>query len=327
MVVAKKFIYVKPFVGMPTADNVQIVEENLPEIKEGEFLAEAVYLSVDPYMRAYSNSYTLGQQLEGGQVAKIIESKNPQYPVGKHVMAYFGWRTHSIYDGTQRVFLIPDETIPLSYYLGIVGMPGVTAYFGTFDILKPQSGETIVVTCAGGAVGSQVGQLGKIKGCNVVGIAGTDEKLDWLKKIGFDQVINYKKTPNLGEALKKAAPNGVDCYFDNVGGEMASTIIAQMNPDGRIAVCGAISAYNDIGEPVKATPIQRYMIFGRLKMEGFHVSSLLHRWPDAIKELLGYYKTGKLQTKETVTEGFENMLNGLIGILNGDNIGKAIIKV
>ncbi|GJQ76542.1 hypothetical protein Trydic_g2244 [Trypoxylus dichotomus] len=320
---------------MPTKENVKIVEEELPELENGEYLVEAVYLSVDPYMRAYAPNYKVGDTLIGSQVAKIIQSKSSKFPVGQYVVGGFGWRTHTIQkdDIPRTQWRVPyivdiDEELPLSLALGILGMPGNTAYFGLFEICKPQPGETVVVSGAAGAVGSTVGQIAKIKGCRVIGIAGSDEKAQWLKSIGFDNVINYK-TDDLGKALAKAAPNGVDSYFDNVGGETSSIVLQNMNKYGRIAVCGAISGYlsKDMTQYPKATGIQWPMIAFELTMRGFLVDQFLNKWDDAIAQNQQWIKEGKLKYRETVYEGFDNMLNALVGVLKGENTGKAIVKI
>ncbi|KAK9688574.1 N-terminal domain of oxidoreductase [Popillia japonica] len=334
MVRAKKYIYVKEYDGMPTDENVKVIEEELPSLKNGEYLVEAVYLSVDPYMRAYAPNYKIGDTLIGTQIAKIIESKSTKFPVGKYVVGAFGWRSHSIAkdDVPRTEWNVPhivniDESLPLSLALGVLGMPGNTAYFGLLEICKPQAGETVVVSGAAGAVGSIVGQIAKIKGCKVIGIAGSDEKGQWLKSLGFDSVINYK-TQDIRKALAEAAPNRVDCYFDNVGGETSSIVLQHMNKYGRIAVCGAISGYlsKDMTVYPKATSVQRPMISFELTMRGFLVNQFLDKWDEAIAQNQKWVKEGKLKYKETVFEGFDNMLKALIGVLKGENTGKAIVK-
>ncbi|KRT82615.1 hypothetical protein AMK59_3214, partial [Oryctes borbonicus] len=329
MVLAKKYIYVKPYEGMPTEENVRIVEEELPELKNGEYLVEAVYLSVDPYMRAYAPNYKIGDTLIGTQVAKVIQSKSSKFPVGQYVVGGFGWRTHSIIkdDIPKTEWNVPyivdiDEKFPLSLALGVLGMPGNTAYLGLLEICKPQPGETVVVSGAAGAVGSTVGQIAKIKGCKVIGIAGSDEKAKWLKSIGFDHIINYK-TDDLQKALEEAAPNRVDCYFDNVGGETSSIVLQNMNKYGRIAVCGAISGYlsKDMTDYPKATSVQRPMISFELTMRGFLVNQFLDKWFDAIAQNQQWLREGKLQYRETLYEGFDNMLKALVGVLKGENTG------
>ncbi|XP_025829394.1 prostaglandin reductase 1 [Agrilus planipennis] len=334
MMKARKFILVQHFKGLPKKEDVKIVEEELPPLKTGEFLAEAVYLSVDPYMRAYEPRFQIGSSIIGGQVAKILESKNPEFPVGAYIFGSYGWRTHTVGpiegdEGMPRQYRLPDFAgHPYSLALGVLGMPGNTAYFGFLDLCKPKEGETVVVSGAAGAVGSIVGQIAKIKKCKVIGIAGSDEKGKWLTdELGFDHFINYK-TSNVAQKLKEAAPNGIDCYFDNVGGEISSNVIHQMNKYGRISVCGAIASYNDdyLHLP-KATIIQTALVFKELRMEGFLVTRWMNRWMDGINQNLQWIKEGKLKYRETVTEGFENMLNALVDILQGGNTGKAIVKV
>ncbi|XP_018575690.1 prostaglandin reductase 1 isoform X1 [Anoplophora glabripennis] len=331
MVKAKVFVFEKLFDGLPKEDDLKIVEEELPPIKNGEFLVEAIYLSVDPYMRAYTACHKIGETNVGSQVGKILESKNPGYPAGQYVVGNFGWRTHSISKATVDAFgykptLVPNiGNLPLSLALGVLGMPGNTAYFGFLEICTPQAGETVVVTGAAGAVGSHVGQIAKIKGCKVIGVTGSDEKGKWLvEELGFDHFINYK-TADLDKALDELAPEKIDCYFDNVGGEISSIILRHMNNFGRISVCGSISGYNNKSE--KATTIQRPMISLNLTMEGFIVSRWANRWNEGIQQNLKWIKEGKLKYHETVTEGFENMLKAFIELFTGGNVGKAIVKV
>ncbi|KAJ8925534.1 hypothetical protein NQ315_009373 [Exocentrus adspersus] len=332
MVKAKVFVLEKQFEGLPKEGDLRLVEEELPPIKNGEFLVEALYLSVDPYMRAYIPLNKFGEPVIGSQVGKIIESKNPKYPVGQHVVGYFGWRTHTISNGTSTIFdskpsLVPKfGDLPLSLALGVLGMPGNTAYFGFLEICTPQAGEVVVVSSAAGAVGSHVGQIAKIKGCKVIGITGSDEKGKFLvDELGFDHFINYK-TADLDKALDELAPEKIDCYFDNVGGEISSTILRHMNNYGRISVCGAISGYNNETE-VKVTTIQRPMISFNLTMEGFIFSRWADRWTEGVQQNLKWIKAGKLKHPESVTEGFENMPKAFIDMLKGANIGKAIVKV
>ncbi|RZB38986.1 prostaglandin reductase 1 [Asbolus verrucosus] len=352
MVKARKYVFQKQFEGLPKETDLKLVEEELPPIKDGEFLAEAVFLSVDPYMRAYAPQLPLGSTFIGSQVAKVIESKNSSFPVGQYIVGNsFGWRTHTISDGkpTQAgqltAWLIPDpEGLPLSYSLGVLGMPGNTAYFGFLEICRPKSGETVVVTGAAGAVGSIVGQIAKIKGCTVIGIAGSEEKGKWLvDELKFDRFINYKDK-DFEKKLKAATPKGVDCYFDNVGGEISTQIINRMNKFGRISVCGSISGYND-KEKARGMrfwwhPVQNYYFFTflagavqfavvsqQLKMEGFIVHRWLDRWFEGIKQNKQWIKEGKLKYRESVTEGFDNMFKAFVDMLQGGNTGKAIVKV
>ncbi|XP_047990878.1 prostaglandin reductase 1-like isoform X1 [Leguminivora glycinivorella] len=331
---ARKYVLTKYFQGEPKQSDFKIVEEELPELKDGEILTEAEYLSVDPYMRAYMIGYKLPTDMIGGQVAKIIASRNDQYPVGKYVAGSFGWRTHTIcnpksspYLGFMPITLLPDMSPhPISLGLGVIGMPGNTAYFGVKEILYPKAGETIAITGAAGAVGSHVGQIGKILGCRVIGFAGTDEKCEYLQKeLGFDHAFNYK-TANIKTALREGAPNRIDCYFDNVGGEISSTIMGHMNKYGRVAVCGSISSYNDTTLP-KVTILQPSIVFKELKVEGFLVNRWLDRWDEGIKANMNWLQEGKIKYEEKVYSGFDNMVEALVGILRGENTGKAVVKV
>lgn len=267
----------------------------------------------------------------------MIETENDNYPVGIYIYGLFGWRTHTVFNpdradtGFLKPYVYPLPSfgdLPLSLGLGIFGMPGVTALFGFLDICEPKAGEVVVVSAAAGAVGSLVGQIAKIKGCKVIGIAGSSEKCDWLtREIGFDYAINYK-TEAVADVLGKCAPNGVDCYFDNVGGKLSSVVIDQMRDFGRISVCGSISAYN---LPIMEWPLVRILqpifAFKQLTMTGFIVSRFASKWHDGIAQLKRWTDQGKLKYHETITNGFENMPEAFIDMLQGQNFGKAIVKV
>lgn len=328
MVLAKSWTLKKHFKGNPTNSDFELKTAELPPLKNGEVLLEALFFSVDPYMRVVSKRLKEGDMMMGGQVARVIESKNPAFPTGTIVVALSGWTTHSISDG-QGLEKLPAEwpdSLPLSLALGTVGMPGLTAYFGLLDICGVKGGETVMVNAAAGAVGSVVGQIAKLKGCKVVGAAGSDEKTAYLKKVGFDVAFNYKTVESLEETLKKASPDGYDCYFDNVGGEFSNTVIPQMKTFGRIAICGAISTYNRTGPPPPGPPPE-VVIYQQLRMEGFIVT----RWQGdvrqkALKDLMTWTSEGKIQYHEHVVEGFENMPSAFIGMLKGENLGKAIVK-
>ncbi|CAG9865277.1 unnamed protein product [Phyllotreta striolata] len=330
---AKAFIFRNQFEGFPKESDFQLTNEQLPSLKEGEFLAEAEYLSVDPYMRAYAPRVKTGKTFMGSQVAKILESKNPKFPAGRHIVGEFGWRTHTVSNGkplstgVPTAWLIPDiGDLPKSLALGVLGMPGNTALFGFLEICLPQPGETVLVTGAAGAVGSLVGQIAKIKGCKAIGVAGSDEKGKWLvNELGFDHFINYK-SDDLRKKIKEYAPHGIDCYFDNVGGEISSTIMLYMNTFGRISVCGAISGYNET-KPPKATLVQYPLTFNQLRMEGFIVHRWLDRWFEGIEQNKKWIEEGKLKYRESVTEGFENTFTAFVDMLRGGNVGKAIVKI
>lgn len=329
MVQAKAWILTSHFDGFPKDSNFQLKEEELSEPKDGEVLLEAVFLSVDPYMRPFSRiRMQEGDVMIGTQVAKVIQSKNPAFPLGSHVVSRSGWRTHSLSDGTDLISIMSEwpQDLPLSLALGTVGMPGLTALYGIEEVLGLQAGETLLVNAAAGAVGSVVGQIAKIKGCKVVGSAGSEAKIAFLKELGFDQVFNYKTIGSLEDALRSASPEGYDCYFDNVGGPFSSVAIQQMKDFGRIAVCGSISTYNDATPQAGPYP-QMTMIMKQLKMEGFLQSRWPHKHPESLKKLLKWVKEGKLKFQEHITKGFENMPAAFMGMLKGDNIGKAIVAV
>lgn len=329
MVKAKVFIFEKVFDGFPKPDDLRLAEEELPPLKNGQILVEAVYLSVDPYMRAYASTLPLGKPMIGLQVGKIIDSKHPKYPVDEHVVGNFGWRSHTIWNGLDYVGnpprLVPKlGDLPLSVALGPGGMVGVTAYFGFLELCNPKEGETVVVSGAAGAVGCIVGQIAKIKGCRAIGIAGSNEKGKWLtEELGFDGFINYKNE-DIHSALTKLAPNGVDCYFDNVGGEISSTVLRHMNLFGRVSCCGAITDYN---KKEKVTSVYMDVVGKQLVMEGFLVGRWLERWNEAVLQNIKWMKEGKLKYRETVTEGFENLFTAFVEMMQGKNTGKALVKV
>ncbi|XP_015347690.1 prostaglandin reductase 1 [Marmota marmota marmota] len=328
MVLAKRWTLKKHFSGSPTNSDFELKTAELPPLKNGEVLLEALFLSVDPYMRIASRKLKEGDIMMGEQVARVVESKNSAFPKGTVVLAYLGWTTHSISDGKGLEKLPTDwpDSLPLSLALGTVGMPGLTAYFGLLDICGVKGGETVMVNAAAGAVGSVVGQIAKLKGCKVVGAAGSDEKIAYLKKIGFDVAFNYKTVESLEETLKKASPDGYDCYFDNVGGEFSNVVIPQMKTFGRIAICGAISTYNRTGLPPPGPPPEA-VIYQQLRMEGFIVT----RWQGdvrqkALKDLMTWTSEGKIQYHEHIIEGFDNMPSAFMGLLKGENLGKSLVK-
>ncbi|XP_036771567.1 prostaglandin reductase 1 [Manis pentadactyla] len=329
MVLAKSWILKKHFEGYPIKSNFELKTIELPPLKNGEVLLEALFLTVDPYMRVVAKRLKEGDMMMGQQVARVVESKNSALPTGTIVVASSGWTTHSISDGKELEKLPTEwpDTLPVSLALGTIGMPGLTAYFGLLNICAVKGGETLMVNAAAGAVGSVVGQIAKLKGCKVVGAAGSDKKVAYLKKLGFDVAFNYKTTESLEGTLKKASPDGYDCYFDNVGGEFSNTVIPQMKKFGRIALCGAISVYNRTGPPPPGPPPE-IVIYQELRMEGF----IVYRWQGeerqkALKDLMKWVLEGKIQYHEHITEGFENMPAAFMGMLKGDNLGKAIVKV
>ncbi|KAG8130467.1 hypothetical protein E2320_017100, partial [Naja naja] len=259
---------------------------------------------------------------------RILESRNPSFLVGTFVVATAGWVTHFISNGKDLSPLPPNwpENLPKSLALGTIGMPGLTAYFGLLEICRPKPGDTVLVNSAAGAVGSVVGQIAKIMGCKVVGTAGSDRKLDYLKELGFDKVFNYKTVKSLEQALRDASPDGYNCYFDNVGGEFSSLVLEQMKTYGRIAVCGAVSLYNDT-QLKKGPFVQIPMIMKQLYMEGFLVTRWKDRKDEGLKAILKWVQEGKIKSREDITKGFQNMPAAFMGMLQGDNFGKAIVEV
>lgn len=318
--------------GAPTLDTFCFEEQPIPQPQAGQVLLKMRYASVDPYMRgrmsagkSYVAPFEVGQPISGGVVAEVMESHNEQLPVGSVVVGNLPWQEYSV-SGGQGLTRVPTNQAPLSYYLGLLGMTGLTAYFGLLDICQPKPGETVVVSGAAGAVGMVVGQLAKIKGARVIGTAGSDEKVAQLKQLGFDEAINYKTTPDIAQALAAAAPNGVDCYFDNVGGAITDAVYDLLNKHARIALCGQISMYNATSVPVGPRPEPKLLKTSAL-LKGFIVSDYLERWPEGIQHLSDWYQQGKLQAEETITEGFDQLPSAFLGLFQGENTGKAIVKV
>lgn len=335
MVKARKYVVKRTFVGVPKRDDFEIVEYELPPIKNGEILVKAEWISVDPYLRAYNARHPVPYDQFSYQVGLVEDSKDPRFPVGTRVVSHKGWCDYCIINANEPtspaaiVYKLPDlKGLSNSLGVGAVGLPGATAYFGFLEICKPKAGETVVVTGAAGAVGSLVGQIAKIKGCRVIGFAGSDDKVNWLEKeLGFDRAFNYK-TVDVFKVLKEAAPKGIDCYFDNVGGEISSIIINQMNDFGRVSVCGSISSYNeDASKLPKATILQIAIVLKQLKIEGFLAPRWRDRWSEAFVDLSKWIRSSELKTREHITEGFDNIFDAFLGMLNGDNTGKAVVKI
>jgi len=330
---ARKFVMKNAFDGMPKLTDFELVEEHLPnELHDGEILVKAEWLTVDPYMRLRSKP---GEQMIGTQVGRVIKSKCSEFPEGSQVVGGFGWRDLTIYKPTtggpriyNTIHKLPDlQGLPVSYALGAVGMPGNTAYFGLTELCRPKPGDTLVVTAAAGAVGSAVCQIGKLKGCKVIAFAGTDDKLKWLtEELGADHAFNYKGA-DLDKIFKTYAPDGIDCYFDNVAGEFNYHVVRNMKQSGRIAQCGSISTYNAKTGSIPMVPFD-YPTFRmkRVKMEGFQVNQWHDRWFEGLNQLRDWIVNGKLKVHETVTDGFLNMPQAFIDLLNGKNIGKQIVK-
>ncbi len=316
--------------GAVSAANFRLVETPLVPLEDGQVRVRNHFLSLDPYMRGRMNdtkSYTAAQALDavmlGGTVGEVVESRNAGWQPGDKVVAGFGWQEYGTSDGAG-MQKVDDTQVPLSAYLGSVGMPGVTAWYGLNRICAPKAGETVAVSAASGAVGSVVGQLAKRHGCRVVGIAGGPDKCGYVvEELGFDACLDYKAGA-LDAGLKAAAPDGIDGYFDNVGGTVLDAVMAQMNPFGRIAICGAISGYD--GQPMTmATP--RLILVSRLRLEGFIVSEHLDEWPAALEELGGLVASGQLKFRESVAQGLASAPEAFMGLLKGRNFGKQLVKL
>ena len=321
----------------PSAANFRLQSTAVPELQDGQVLVRHHYLSLDPYMRGRMNdgkSYAQPQPLDavmiGGTVGEVVASRNAAYSAGDKVVGMGGWQEYSVVDAAQTGMMRKVDTthIPLSAYLGAVGMPGVTAWVGLTQIIAPKEGETVVISAASGAVGTAFGQLAKARGCRVVGIAGGAEKCAFVvNELGFDACVDYKAQRDLkalSTALKEAAPAGVDGYFENVGGVILDAVMLRMNAFGRIAFCGMISGYN--GEPIPmANP--SLILVSRLKLQGFIVSEHMALWPAALKELGTMVATGKLKYRETVAQGIASAPEAFLGLLKGRNFGKQLVKL
>jgi hypothetical protein len=317
--------------GWVQEDNFKLVKSPVQEPEDGEVLVKNFWLSLDPYMRgrlsqqkSYAKGVEIGEIITGETAGEVIESRHPRFRVGDTVTAPSGWQLYGCHKG-ELLTKVDATQVPLSYFLGCVGMPGRTAYFGMKDIGQPKPGETVAVSAASGAVGSAVGQLAKSWGCRAVGIAGGPEKCAYVvDELGFDACVDYK-AGNLHPDLKVACPSGVDMYFDNVGGETLDTLLRLMNLRGRIVVCGLISDYN--ATTPYGVKMFRSILVNRLKVQGMIVSDWLERYPETNAALLDLVITGKLKCRESVLEGIENAPRGLIGLLKGENFGKQLVKL
>ena len=320
--------------GAVTPDNFRLETVDIPELQDGQVLVRNHFLSLDPYMRGRMNdskSYAQPQPLDevmiGGTVGVVEASKNPSFAVGDNVVGMFGWQEVGVSDG-RGIQKVDTRHIPLSAYLGSVGMPGVTAWYGLNKIMLPKPGQTVAVSAASGAVGSVVGQLAKLKGCRVVGFAGGKDKCDYVvNELGFDACIDYKaaKDPKeLYKMLKEATPDGIDSYFENVGGAILDAVLSRMNAFGRIAMCGMIAGYD--GQPL---PLQnpQLILVSRLTIEGFIVSEHMDVWPEALRELGGFVAQGKLKFRESVAQGLASAPEAFMGLLKGKNFGKQLVKL
>jgi leukotriene B4 12-hydroxydehydrogenase/15-oxo-prostaglandin 13-reductase len=331
--VARQFKLAARPVGMPKESDFSLEEIPVPAPGDGQVLVKTSYLSVDPYMRgritgirSYADPVNIGDVMVGGAVGQVVESHHTGFATGDFVLGYWGWQEHAVVEGKTLLKLNPNLA-PISTALGVLGMPGMTAYFGFLEICKPQPGEVVVVSGAAGAVGSLVGQIAKIKGCRVVGIAGTDEKVHWLvNDLGFDAAFNYKTTTDYTSKLKEICPSGIDCYFDNVGGAITDSVFPLLNVFGRVSVCGHISMYN-LEKPEPGPRLLPYTLVKQLKVEGFIVTRWQSRWGEGIAQMAQWLKEGKIQHREDIVEGFENTAKAFIGMLQGENTGKMLVKV
>ncbi len=313
--------------GAPVAGNFELIETNIPDPGENEVLVKNIYMSVDPYMRGQMReNWPTGQVLMGGAVGKVIASNNPDFAEGDYVSNGAAWREYFVSSGND-LGKIDATLAPLSTYLGVMGMPGLTAYGGLLITGELKDGESVFVSAASGAVGSVVGQIAKIKGCTVVGSAGSDDKVtQLLEEFGFDHAFNYKTADPLTE-LRKGAPNGIDVYFENVGGPQLEAALTHMNVNGRIPVCGMIAHYND-GDT--ATPGPRNlmeMIYKFITMRGFVVSAFGEQQPQFLKDMAGWIKSGEIKYHETIVDGIENAPDAFIGLFSGSNNGKMLVKL
>lgn len=330
--VNRQFILAARPTGFPKESDFNLVESPVPSPQAGEFLVRAHYLSVDPYMRgrmndvkSYAKPVQIGEVMTGGVVGEVVESKHDKFKAGDIVTGQFGWQEFATSDGAG-VRKVDPNMAPISTAIGVLGMPGLTAYFGLLDVCDPHPGETVLVSGAAGAVGALVGQIAKIKGCRAVGIAGTDDKIKYLTdELGFDAAFNYKTDTNYFAKMRELCPNGIDSYFDNVGGEITDAALRLLNVHARVAICGQISQYN-VEKPELGPRLLGLLIVTRSKVQGFLVSDYAARFGEGLQQMAGWIKEGKLKYHENIIEGFENMPRAFIGMLRGENTGKQLVK-
>lgn len=318
--------------GVPTLSNFKFVESDVPKLNDGEVLVRTRYISVDPYLRgrmregrSYVSPFEIGQVITSGLVGEVVESRAPEFAPNDIVTGMFGWRLYNVANASE-LRKVDPRIAPISTALGVLGMPGLTAYFGLLDIGQPKEGETVVVSGAAGAVGMTVCQIAKIKGCRTVGIAGSDDKNQYLAtELGVDVTINYK-SGDIKQALKDACPRGVDVYFDNVGGEISDAVLPLISHGARIVLCGQISLYN-LDKPDVGPRPQPFLLINSALMKGFIITDYATRFAEGIMNLAQWLAAGKLKYAETVAEGFENTPKAFIGLFSGENLGKQIVKV
>lgn len=323
--------------GEASTSNFKLVTTDTPALRDGQVLVRHHYLSLDPYMRgrmnegkSYAQPQPLGQVMQGGTVGEVVESRHAKYAAGDKVQGMGGWQEYSVVDADQPGALRKVDTthVPLSHYLGAVGMPGVTAWYGLVKIIDPKPGQTVVVSAASGAVGSAVGVLAKARGARAVGVAGGADKCRYVTEdLGFDACVDYKQhkdAQSLSKALKEACPDGIDGHFENVGGIVLDAVLLRANAFARIAMCGMIAGYN--GEPIPLAYPQ-LILTNRMRIEGFIVSEHMEVWPEALKELATLVGTGKLRPRETVAQGIDAAPDAFLGLLKGRNFGKQLVKL
>jgi NADPH-dependent curcumin reductase CurA len=319
--------------GLPRESDFKMVESPQPVPKSGEMLIRNLYLSVDPYMRgrmseaeSYAPPLRIGEVMVGGGAGQVVQSNDPAFAAGDFVAGMFGWQEYAA-ARKDELRKIDPKLAPLSTALGILGMPGMTAYFGLLDICHPQPGETVVVSGAAGAVGTLVGQIAKIQGCQAVGTAGSDAKVEYLlKELGFDAAFNYKTVTDYHRKLKEVCPKGVDVYFDNVGGAITDAVIGLLNVKARISVCGQISQYN-LEKPERGPRWLWHLIMKRAKVEGFMVYDYASRFDEGLRQMAQWFKEGKLKYREDIVKGIENAPKAFIGMLQGHNTGKQLVQI
>jgi NADPH-dependent curcumin reductase CurA len=317
--------------GFPDENLFELAETPISNPADGQILVRNAYFSVDPYMRprmndvrSYVAPFTLGEAMTGGAVGQVVTSRNSAFREGDWVLHGLGWREWALSDGSG-VRKVDVSDAPLSTTLGVLGMPGFTAYYGLFAIGEPKEGEAVFVSGAAGAVGSAAGQMAKIAGCRVLGCAGSPEKVAWLRELGFDHPFDYRET-SLREAVAQAAPEGIDIYFDNVGGEQLEAAITALRTRGRVVACGSISRYNDV-EPTPGPRNMFMVVTKRLKIQGYIISDHWDRFPEFLERARTWVEEGRLRYRETVVDGIENAPKAFLGLLRGENIGKMLVKV
>jgi NADPH-dependent curcumin reductase CurA len=319
--------------GFPKDSDFKLVETAIPNPGDGDLLIKNEFMSVDPYMRgrmnatkSYAANVEIGDVMVGGTVGQVLESNHPDYQSGDIVQASLGWQTHGVANG-EGARKVDPSLAPISTSLGVLGMPGLTAYFGLLDVTKPVAGETVVVSAASGAVGSVVGQIAKIKGCRTIGCAGTDEKVRYvLDDLGFDGAFNYKTSDDYAKSFGDLCPDGVDVYFDNVGGPITDAVFPLFNIKGRVAVCGQIAQYNATEPPV-GPRLLWHCIVKRLRIQGLLVFDWADQHDQALREMSQWVTSGQITYREDIVEGIENAPEAFMGLLRGDHIGKRLVKL